>query len=80
MDMREDLRPDRVECPHCSEELDYVFFIQNWTQDGKVAGDGVEVRQQSTGDTFICPKCDSLLEDIETITGAQDFLNGIGKE
>jgi len=80
MDMKEDLRPETVECPYCSEELSYLFFSQTWNQRGKVAGGGVEVMEQNMGHTFICPKCDTRLEGIESITDAQDFLNGIGKE
>ena len=80
MDMKEDLRPDTVECPWCGEELSYVFFIQTWHQKGKIAGDGVEITENDMGHVFTCPKCESCLDEIETIADAQDFLNGIGKE
>lgn len=80
MDMSEDLRPTVIECPNCGEELEHLRYVQSWKEEGCVNQNDTYDTTETTEFYCNCPHCDWWLENIASVSDAQDYLMGIGRE
>jgi predicted RNA-binding Zn-ribbon protein involved in translation (DUF1610 family) len=80
MNIAADAAPDTGTCPHCGEEIAFMYFNHHWQEQGKVDSNDTHDTVENENFSFECPNCNMILTDITTIGDAQDFFMGIRKE
>jgi predicted RNA-binding Zn-ribbon protein involved in translation (DUF1610 family) len=80
MNMAVDAQPDTGTCPHCGEEIAFMYFKHDWVEQGKVDSNDTHETTEREGYVFECSNCNMILSDIQSIGDAQDFFMGIRKE
>jgi hypothetical protein len=78
MDMKRDMEPDTVGCPHCNRNVDHYRYIEEWEETGCCNGNGSFRTANHSSFRSFCPKCGEEIPELENVAQIEDHFNKIG--